>query len=182
MSTYVIISGTHQDWLVDQAESRRRLSSSLLPWELLWKSDGWSLLEFLQSRILCNNAHTWHEFAGFNKLITVIAAAYYTEHWLDITTMRFSRLQALDCDEAVDHAVEVVEEGQQVEGKFNPALPLQEIMLEMHTLKWFVHICSRAPGTCSRCPRSWWRLGRRDQLQTSRGGSCTWCRRSEMTL
>ena len=26
------------------------------------------------------NAHTWHEFAGFNKLITVIAAAYYTEH------------------------------------------------------------------------------------------------------
>ena len=25
------------------------------------------------------NAHTWHEFAGFNKLITVIAAAYYTD-------------------------------------------------------------------------------------------------------
>ena len=30
-----IISGTHQDWLVDQAKSRRRLSSSRLPWELL---------------------------------------------------------------------------------------------------------------------------------------------------
>ena len=84
------------------------------------------------------NAHTWHEFAGFNKLITVIAAAYYTEHWLDITTMRFSRLKALDCDEAVDHAVEVVEEGQQVEGKFDPPLPLQEIKLEMHIFKWLI--------------------------------------------
>ena len=30
-----IISGTHQDWLVDQAKSRERLSSSRLPWELL---------------------------------------------------------------------------------------------------------------------------------------------------
>ena len=179
MSSYVIISGTHQDWLVDQAESRRRLSSSRLPWELLWKSDGWSLLEFLQSRILCNNAHTWHEFAGFNKLITVIAAAYYTEHWLDITTMRFSRREALDCDEAVDHAVEVVEEGQQVKGKFNPALPLQE---KSWTCIFRRGSYAKAPGTCSRCPRSWWRLGRRDQLQTSRGGSCTWYRRSEKTL
>lgn len=52
--------------------------------------------------------------------------------------MRFSRLEALDCDEAVDHAVEVVEEGQQVEGKFDPPLPLQEIKLEMHIFKWLI--------------------------------------------
>ena len=52
--------------------------------------------------------------------------------------MRFSRLEALDGDEAVDHAVEVVEEGQQVEGKFDPALPLQEIKLEMHIFKWLI--------------------------------------------
>ena len=44
--------------------------------------------------------------------------------------MRFSRLEALDCDEAVDHAVEVVEEGEQVEGKFNPTLSLQEIQFK----------------------------------------------------
>ena len=77
---------------------------------------------------------TWvsHEFASFNKLITGIAATYM-EHWLDIiTTMRFSGLGgALDCDEAVDHAVEVVEEGQQVEGKFDPALSLQDIELKI---------------------------------------------------
>ena len=54
--------------------------------------------------------------------------------------MRFSRLKALDCDEAVDHAVEVVEEGQQVEGKFDPPLPLQVIKLEMHILKWFIYL------------------------------------------
>ena len=44
--------------------------------------------------------------------------------------MRFSGLEDLDGDEAVDHAVQVVEEGQQVEGKLYPALPLQEIKLE----------------------------------------------------
>ena len=76
-----------------------------------------------------------HEFAGFNKLITGIAATYTDmEHWLDIITtgMRFSGLWwgSLDCDEAVDHAIEVVEEGQQVEGKFNPTLSLQEIQFE----------------------------------------------------
>ena len=62
------------------------------------------------------------------------------EHWLDIiTTMRFSGLGgALDCDEAVDHAIEVVEEGQQVEGKFDPALPLQEKKLDMHIQKRFI--------------------------------------------
>ena len=65
--------------------------------------------------------------------------------------MRFSRHEALDCDEAVDHAVEVVEEGQQVEGKLNPALPLQVVNLEKYTILTGLH---RAPGTCSRCPRS----------------------------
>ena len=45
--------------------------------------------------------------------------------------MRFYELWgSLDCDEAVDHAIEVVEEGQQVEGKFNPTLSLQEIQFE----------------------------------------------------
>ena len=39
--------------------------------------------------------------------------------------MRFSRQWYLDGDEAVDHAVEVVEERQKVEGKFNPALSLR---------------------------------------------------------
>ena len=48
--------------------------------------------------------------------------------------MRFSGLGgALDCDEAVDHAIEVVEEGQQVEGQFNPALSLQDSELKIQS-------------------------------------------------
>ena len=160
------------------------LSSDRSAKAMLWKLVGLSLLEFstiwVQSRLLCNHLSelmptllTWvsYEFAGFNKLITGIGAAH-TEHWLDITTMRFSGLEALDGDEAVDHAVQVVEEGQQVEGKLYPALPLQEIKLEYNIIWNGLH--SVTPGTCSRCLRSWWRWDRRDQLQTSQVGSCTY--------
>ena len=91
---------------------------------------------------------------------------------LGVTTIRFSQIPALHCDEAVNHAVEVVEESKQVERKFNPPFSLQWKSSEQ--LNWLNHLSSLAPGTCSMCRHSWWRWGRRGLRQTSPGGSCTW--------